>query len=123
MPATWSPSTYLTFADERSRPFFDLTARIEAADPRRVVDLGCGPGQLTATLAQRWPAADVLGLDSSPEMIERAAEHAGDRVSFAVRDLLDWVAPEPVDVIVANATLQWVPQHRKLLPGLVSRLA
>jgi trans-aconitate 2-methyltransferase len=121
--ATWDPGTYLTFSAERSRPFFDLTQRIAAVTPRRVVDLGCGPGQLTATLAQRWPGAVVHGLDSSPAMIERAAEHAGERVSFAVADVSGWAADEPVDVVVSNATLQWVPGHRSLLPHLVEQLA
>jgi trans-aconitate 2-methyltransferase len=121
--AVWDPATYLQFADERSRPFLDLTQRIAATEPRTVVDLGCGPGRLTATLARRWPDADVMGLDSSPEMIERAQEHAGDRVSFRLTDLVAWTADEPVDVIVSNATLQWVPEHRALLPRLVTELA
>jgi trans-aconitate 2-methyltransferase len=119
----WNPATYLTFADERARPFFELTQRIGAAEPRRVVDLGCGPGQLTAALAERWPTATVEGLDSSPEMIERAAEHAGARLSFALVDLVDWTAPDPVDVVVSNATLQWVPGHRDLLPKLVEQIS
>jgi trans-aconitate 2-methyltransferase len=117
--ATWSPSTYLQFADERGRPFADLLARVDADDPQVVVDLGCGPGQLTATLAQRWPAARVSGLDSSPEMVARAQEHAGARIAFVVGDLTSWQPAEPVDVLVSNATLQWVPGHRALLPRLV----
>ncbi len=120
---TWDPSTYLEFSDERSRPFFDLTRRVGASSPGRVVDLGCGPGQLTKTLAERWPSATVEGLDSSPEMIERAAEHASERLSFRVADVAGWHASVPVDVIVANATLQWVPEHRALLPSLVQQLA
>src|SRR4051794_4980262 len=123
MTATWDPATYLAFADERSRPFFDLTGRIAATAPAGVVDLGCGPGQLTATLARRWPEATVVGIDSSPEMIQRAADHASDRLSFAVADLADWTPDQPVDVIVSNATLQWVPGHRTLLARLVERLA
>jgi trans-aconitate 2-methyltransferase len=111
---------YLQFADERGRPFVDLLARVGAADPKVVVDLGCGPGQLTATLAQRWPDAQVQGLDSSPEMVARAQEHAGGRLSFAVADLRTWQPAEPVDVLVSNATLQWVPGHRALLPQLVA---
>ena len=74
----WDPVTYLEFADERSRPFLDLLSRVNAAHPRLVVDLGCGPGQLTASLADRWPDAEILGLDSSPEMIKQAAEFAAD---------------------------------------------
>jgi len=121
--AVWNPTTYLAFADERSRPFVDLTARIGATAPRCVVDLGCGPGQLTAGLAQRWPNADVLGLDRSPEMIEAAQEHADARVRFEVSDLRTWAPDEPVDVIVTNATLQWVPDHLDLLPRLAAALA
>jgi len=117
--ATWDPDRYLEFADERGRPFADLLARVGAADPDLVVDLGCGPGQLTATLARRWPGALVQGLDSSAAMVERAQEHAGGRLSFRVADLRTWRPKEPVDVLVSNATLQWVPDHRALLPRLV----
>lgn len=120
---TWSPTTYLKFEDERSRPFFDLTFRVAAAAPAYVVDLGCGPGQLTRSLIERWPAATVVGLDSSAQMIERAAEYATDRLSFAVADLVEWTADRPVDVLVLNAALQWVPGHRDVLPHLVSQLA
>ncbi|HLT59798.1 MAG TPA: trans-aconitate 2-methyltransferase [Microlunatus sp.] len=122
MTATWDPAVYLQFADQRSRPFFDLTARIGATEPRRVVDLGCGPGQLTATLRQRWPEAMISGLDSSPEMIEQARQYADERLDFAVADLRDWRADRPFDVIISNATLQWVPEHRELLPALVEQL-
>jgi trans-aconitate 2-methyltransferase len=119
----WDPTTYLQFADERARPFVDLLSRVRVAHPTRVVDLGCGPGQLTASLADRWPSATIIGLDSSPEMIARAEAYAGGRVRFAVQDLQDWTADEPVDVILSNAVLQWVPEHRDLLPQLVHALA
>ena len=119
----WDPATYLEFADERSRPFLDLLSRVNAGHPRLVVDLGCGPGQLTASLADRWPDAQILGLDSSPEMIKQAAEFASQRVSFQVQDLRDWRPAAPVDVIISNATLQWVPGHRGLLPDLVNVLS
>jgi trans-aconitate 2-methyltransferase len=121
--AIWDPSTYLQFSDERSRPFFDLIARVRAETPGYVVDLGCGPGQLTATLAQRWPAATVTGLDSSPDMIERAAEHTRPGLNFSLADARWWHPPTPVDVLVSNAALQWVPDHRQLLPRLVASLA
>jgi len=118
MAHTWDPGHYLTYADERGRPFADLLARVGAADPRTVVDLGCGPGNQTALLAVRWPAAAVSGVDSSPEMIATArADHPG--IDFAVGDLREWRPPEPVDVVVSNATLQWVPGHLDLLPDLV----
>jgi len=112
----WDPDRYLTYADERGRPFVDLISRIGASDPQTVVDLGCGPGNLTALLKQRWPNADVLGVDSSPEMIE-AAEVPG--VRFEIGDLRGW--SDRADVIVSNAALQWVPGHLELLPRLASR--
>ncbi|SIQ99772.1 trans-aconitate 2-methyltransferase [Micromonospora avicenniae] len=110
----WDPATYLRYGDERSRPFHDLVARIPARRPRTVVDLGCGPGQLTATLAERWPASRVIGLDSSPEMIERADE-LGAPVEFGVGDVRDWRPTPEVDVVISNAVLQWVPGHQDLL--------
>lgn len=118
----WDPERYLTYADERGRPFVELLARVDAASPRHVVDLGCGPGTLTALLAERWPDAEVIGLDSSVEMIERA-RGSESRVRFEVADLGQWRARRPVDVLVSNATLQWVPDHVDLLPGLVSQVA
>jgi len=121
--ATWNPSTYLQFADERSRPFADLLSRVGAEHPRQVVDLGCGPGQLTASLTERWLEAQVFGLDSSPEMIERALTYERPRLRFAVGDLREWEPAEPVDVVVSNATLQWVPGHRALLPRLVAAVS
>jgi trans-aconitate 2-methyltransferase len=121
--ARWNPTTYLQFADERSRPFFDLLSRVGCDDPRDVVDLGCGPGQLTATLADRWPDASVVGVDSSADMIDAARAHEGERVRFELADVRTWSPSRPVDVIVSNATLQWVPGHRDLLPALVDALA
>ena len=122
MAHSWDPDRYLTYADERGRPFVELLARVDATDPGDVVDLGCGPGNLTVLLAERWPRARVRGLDSSPEMIA-AARDAGGRVSFDVADLRDWRPDRPVDVLVSNATLQWVPGHLELLPDLVRRVA
>jgi trans-aconitate 2-methyltransferase len=111
----WDPQTYARYQDERGRPFFDLVGRVAAKSPRRVVDLGCGPGRLTATLADRWPDAVIEGLDSSPEMIERAREYATTNVSFTVSDAADWVMPTDADVVLGNAVLQWVPGHLHLL--------
>lgn len=123
MSHRWDPDRYLTFADERGRPFFDLLARVGAAQPRVVVDLGCGPGNLTGAMAGRWPGAEVLGIDSSPEMVDRARLDDVDGVSFEVADLRSWQASTPVDVLVSNATLQWVPGHLDLLPRLVDQVA
>lgn len=111
----WDPLQYGRYADERGRPFYDLVARIGHPAPRRVVDLGCGPGNLTVTLADRWPEAVVEGLDSSAEMIARARALATDRVSFRIEDLTGWQLPADADVVLSNAVLQWVPRHRDLL--------
>jgi trans-aconitate 2-methyltransferase len=121
----WDPQQYLAFGDERSRPFFDLVGRVGAASPQRVVDLGCGPGQLTAALARRWPGADVVGVDSSAEMVEAAARATGadGRPRFEQGDLRDYRPDGPVDVLVSNATLQWVPEHLELLSRFVDWLA
>src|SRR5687767_6282038 len=100
----WDPGTYRRFADERSRPFVDLLARVDAAAPREVVDLGCGPGTLTATLAERWPGARVIGIDSSPEMIGQAAAPG---VEFRLGDVADWRPGPATDVVTCNAVLQW----------------
>jgi len=122
MALTWDPTHYLTYADERGRPFVELVARIGAEAPRTVVDLGCGPGNLTRLLVDRWPGARVHGLDSSPEMIERARADAGG-ATYDVADLRSWRPEQPVDVLVSNATLQWVPEHLDLLPGLLDQVA
>lgn len=110
----WDPAQYARFSDERSRPFFDLTGQIEAVDPGLVVDLGCGSGELTATLAQRWPAATIRGVDASAEMIEQADAGTGDQLIFELADAAAFDATG-VDVLVSNALLQWVPDHQELL--------
>ena len=120
----WDPGQYLQFGDARARPFADLMSRVPAEKPDLVVDLGCGPGNLTRVLAQRWPAADVVGVDSSAEMIDRAvAEGDGPgtgQVRFVLADLREWGPDRPVDVLTSNATLQWVPGHLDLLPQMVA---
>jgi trans-aconitate 2-methyltransferase len=119
---TWDPDRYLTYADERGRPFVELVARVGAQAPATVVDLGCGPGNLTRLLRDRWPDADIRGLDSSPEMIGKARV-ADPSIAFEVADLRTWAAEaDPVDVLVSNATLQWIPGHLDLLPDLVGRV-
>ena len=110
---TWDPKIYARYADERSRPFFDLVAQIRADSPATVVDLGCGTGELTASLAQRWPKAQVLGVDSSPDMLAKTPNV--DRLTFEHGDVRHWQPDAPVDVLVTNAVLQWVPDHLPLL--------
>lgn len=121
----WDPGQYGRFADERSRPFFDLMARVGADDPQLVADLGCGTGTLTASLADRWPAAAVLGVDSSAAMIEAAAAlgSRGGRLSFTLGDVRGWAPARRPDVIVSNAVLQWVPDHLDVLRRWAGLLA
>ena len=121
--ATWDPAQYLRFAAHRARPFFDLLAPVQAEAPRLVVDAGCGPGNLTVTLADRWPTATVLGFDSSPEMVERAAPRTTPRVRFTVDDATTWQPAEPVDVLVSNALLHWIPEHDQLAARWLGYLA
>jgi trans-aconitate 2-methyltransferase len=139
----WDAALYLRFGGERARPFFDLLARVGAEMPRYVVDMGCGPGNLTATLAQRWPSAAVCGVDNSPQMIEKARQfvpapaprstgspdsgsvmtsHAPG-LSFMLDDIRHWEPQSLPDVIVSNAVLQWVPDHRELLVRWAGQLA
>ncbi len=108
----WNPDVYLAFADHRGRPFFDLLSRVNADEPRRVVDLGCGPGNLTATLKDRWPGAVIEAVDSSPEMVEAARERG---VEAVVGDIAEWMPQPETDVVVSNAALQWIPGATDLL--------
>ncbi|HZA12178.1 trans-aconitate 2-methyltransferase [Mycobacterium sp.] len=116
----WDPAQYGRFANERNRAFLDLTARIETSAPKHVVDVGCGPGNLTGLLAQRWPHATVEGIDSSPEMIAASTKVPG--VKFSMGDAADWRPGGDVDVIVSNAALQWVPRHQQLMAQWASAL-
>ena len=119
MSTTWDPGAYLAFADHRARPFHDLLARVALRAPRRVVDLGCGPGNLTGLLAARWPDAVVEGVDSSAEMVA-AARAAG--VDAHRADVAAWTPAPDTDVVITNAVLHWVPQHRDLLPRWLAAL-
>lgn len=119
----WSPAQYEKFGGHRARPFFELVARVEA-DPDLVVDLGCGNGPLTLSLAQRWPQARIIGVDSSASMLERARELDPDgRVEWVEADVASYEIDGRPDVIVTNATLQWVPVHRELIPRWADSLA
>jgi trans-aconitate 2-methyltransferase len=136
--AMWDATQYLRFGGERARPFCDLLARVGAELPAYVVDLGCGPGNLTALLAERWPSAAVCGVDSSPQMIEAARKLTGTPrssgsgpvmsshapgLSFVLDDVRHWEPQSLPDVIISNAVLQWVPGHRELLARWAGQLA
>lgn len=119
----WDPQQYGRYADERGRSFFELLARIDHPSPERVVDLGCGPGPLTAAVAERWPTAHVTGVDSSVDMIAAASSYAvPGRLDFVTAGVADWQPDGAVDVVVANAVLHWVPDHIRLVPTFASWL-
>jgi trans-aconitate 2-methyltransferase len=121
---TWDPNQYLRFAEERTRPCRDLAAQIAVPSPRHVIDLGCGPGNSTQVVAERWPKAELTGLDSSPDMIE-AARLSRPSQTWVVGDIANWTAQaeRPCDVVFSNAALQWVPDHAALFPHLMAQIA
>jgi trans-aconitate 2-methyltransferase len=116
----WDPDVYLTFADQRGRPFYDLLSRVGALRPRRVVDLGCGAGNLTTQLSRRWPDAVIEALDDSPEMVAAARERG---VDATVGDLRNWQPHPETEVVISNAVLHWLPEHAELLTRWAAQLA
>lgn len=120
--ADWNPSLYLQFASERTRPAAELLARISHPDARYIADLGCGPGNSTALLRSAWPQAQIVGVDSSAAMLEKARKALPD-CQFQEADISRWTPAHPLDVLYANASLQWVPDHATLMPRLASLLA
>jgi trans-aconitate 2-methyltransferase len=120
----WDAGLYLKYAEERSRPFFDLVARVNKQDVHRIADLGCGPGNLTRTLCDRWPAALVVGVDNSVDMLERTQSLAiSGRLEFVLADIAAWSPELPLDLILSNAALQWLGDHEALLRRLTGLLA
>jgi trans-aconitate 2-methyltransferase len=119
---SWNPDQYLKFAAPRLRPAVDLLAAIPSLAPQVVYDLGCGAGNVTRLLAERWPQAQVTGVDDSASMLARAAtELPGTR--WVQQSLADWRADRPADVIYSNAALHWLPNHHLLFPALAGQLA
>jgi trans-aconitate 2-methyltransferase len=118
----WDAEQYLKFGDERTQPVRDLIGRIQLPSPKRIVDLGCGPGNSTEELRRRWPAADITGLDSSPEMIGQA-QRAFPRGMWVAGDAANWRAAEPFDLVFSNAMLHWVKNHEAVLPRLLDQVA
>ena len=121
MPS-WDPNQYLKFADHRLRPALDLMAQVALEAPRRIYDLGCGPGNITRMLSERWPEAAVTGVDSSADMLAKARIEAPNIV-FEQADIAGWSPPAPADLIFTNATLHWLDDHAALLPRLAAQLA
>ena len=108
----WSPLQYLRYQDERSRPFLELLNRVDCSSPDEVVDLGCGPGNATMMLRDRWPNAKVIGVDNSREMLAQAQPLAlADKLEFQLDDVSTWSSDDLLDVIVSNAAFQWIPGH------------
>ncbi|MBY5825879.1 trans-aconitate 2-methyltransferase [Rhizobium leguminosarum] len=122
MRADWSPAQYLKFEDHRTRPAVDLLGRVPGADVVSAVDIGCGPGNSTELLTTRFPGARVLGMDSSDRMIEAARQRLP-AAEFGIGDIESWEPQTPQQLLFANAVLQWVPDHRRLFPRLISFLA
>jgi trans-aconitate 2-methyltransferase len=122
----WDPNQYLAFADLRLRPALDLLGRVPVAAPGTVVDLGCGAGNVTRVLAERWPGAQITGIDGSPEMLAKARQTAsvgGPDITWIECDIEDWRADVTVDVIYSNAVFHWLDHHETVFPGLLSMVA
>jgi trans-aconitate 2-methyltransferase len=117
----WSPTTYLKFEDQRTRPAADLLARVPPNAARCVVDVGCGPGNSTELLAQRYPGADILGLDNSPAMLEEARRRLPE-LRFDAADAATWIPGPDADLVFANATYQWIADHFAQLPRVLAAL-
>jgi trans-aconitate 2-methyltransferase len=118
----WDPAVYLQYADERLRPALDLLARVPLAAPSRVVDLGCGAGNVTALLKRRFPTATVTGVDGSAPMLARARAAVPD-CAFSQADIAAWAPDEAPDLIYSNAALHWLGGHEALFPRLLGTLA
>ncbi|MBP2315155.1 methyltransferase domain-containing protein [Azospirillum soli] len=118
----WDPEQYELFDVWRRRPAHDLAAALPSLDPKTVVDLGCGGGHLARLLAERWPNADVLGVDNSPAML-KWAEGTASRVRWQRADLRTWRPHWPVDLLISNAALHWLDDHERLFPELLETLA
>jgi trans-aconitate 2-methyltransferase len=119
--AVWNDAQYLKFADERTRAAAELLARVPLARAERVVDLGCGPGNSTALLRERWPAAGLSGVDNSPQMLERARQDFPS-IDWILGDAGSYTPAEPVDLLFANAVFHWLPDHATLFPSLIERV-
>ncbi len=118
----WNAALYLAFETERTRPANEMLARVSLEAPARVLDLGCGPGNSTELLARRYSDAEILGLDSSPDMLSKARQRLP-QARFFEADIASWTPDQPFDLVFANAVLQWLPGHQTLFPRLISWLS
>ncbi len=115
---TWDPAQYLTFGGHRIRPAIDLLSAVPLEAPKTILDLGCGPGNVTPFLKSRWPEARIIGLDNSSEMLEKARA-AHPNIEWIKANLEEWVPDEPFDLLYSNAVLQWVKGHDTVFPDLL----
>jgi len=115
----WDPKLYLKFSDHRLRPALELLDRVPSQSPDVIYDLGCGSGQVTQLISERWPTATVYGLDNSREMLGQAAANPGGKIHWLEADIGTWLPDEPPDLLYSNATLHWVEGHEDLFPRLV----
>ncbi len=119
---TWNAELYLQYANERTQPSIDLTARIQLEQPGRIIDLGCGPGNSTTVVRDRWPAASVVGLDNSPAMIAKARADFPNH-EWVLGEIPSWRPDQPFGLIFSNAALHWVPDHAAVIPHLFAQVA
>lgn len=119
----WQPKQYLKFKNERTQPTIDLAGRIDIADPKRIIDIGCGPGNSTEILRRRWPGAEIIGLDNSANMLEKAAADHPDIKWILMDASSDLSSLGEFDVVFSNAVLQWIPNHEELIPKLYRLLS
>jgi trans-aconitate 2-methyltransferase len=118
---SWDANLYLRFGKERTQAAIDLAARVQLAGPRRIIDLGCGPGNSTAVLRARWPEAEITGLDQSAEMLAEA-RRAYPGQAWIQADIATWTAERPYDLVYSNAAVQWVHGHSSLIPHLLEQV-
>ncbi len=119
----WKPALYEQFRSYRERPAADLLAAVAVVDPALIYDLGCGTGRITRQLAERYPDAEVVGIDNSPTMVDRDAAEDPPNLRFKAGDIATWSPPVAPDMIFSNAALHWLPDHSRLFPRLVGALA
>lgn len=110
----WNPNLYMQFRSERTQPSIDLIAKIKSVEPRSIIDIGCGPGNSTKELVNRWPKAKITGLDSSSAMIKKAEQDYPNQ-EWIVADALDYEPASEYDIVFSNAVIQWIPDHENLL--------
>ena len=117
----WDSELYLRYERERTQPSLDLVSRISLESPEEIIDLGCGPGNSTRVLRERWPKAHIIGIDSSQAMIEKARQSSTE-IEWRVADVETWSARDHFDIMFANASLHWITGHEALLPRLITSL-